>query len=73
MHGPPQSAELIRMSRNLTPMDGAWQVVDKESNLNGGMLVIATSIPDEREWIQWKGRTARQVGDVAARYRRDRA
>jgi len=25
------------------------------------MLVIATSVPDEREWIQWKGRTARQV------------
>ena len=24
------------------------------------MLVIATSIPDKREWIQWKGRTARQ-------------
>jgi len=24
------------------------------------MLVIATSIPDEREWIQWRGRTARQ-------------
>ena len=24
------------------------------------MLVIATSMPDEREWIQWKGRTARQ-------------
>ena len=22
--------------------------------------MIATSIPDEREWIQWKGRTARQ-------------
>ena len=37
-----------------------FQVVDKESNANGGMLVIATSIPDEREWIQWKGRTARQ-------------
>lgn len=36
------------------------QVVDKESNANGGMLVIATSIPDEREWIQWRGRTARQ-------------
>jgi superfamily II DNA/RNA helicase len=34
--------------------------VDKEANANGGMLVIATSIPDEREWIQWKGRTARQ-------------
>jgi len=37
-----------------------FQVVDKENNANGGMLVIATSIPDEREWIQWKGRTARQ-------------
>ena len=37
-----------------------FQVVDKEANANGGMLVIATSIPDEREWIQWKGRTARQ-------------
>jgi len=37
-----------------------YQVVDKEANANGGMLVIATSIPDEREWIQWKGRTARQ-------------
>ena len=37
-----------------------FQVSDKESNANGGMLVIATSIPDEREWIQWKGRTARQ-------------
>ena len=24
------------------------------------MLVVATSIPDEREWIQWRGRTARQ-------------
>ena len=24
------------------------------------MLVIATSLPDEREWIQWRGRTARQ-------------
>ena len=37
-----------------------FQVMDKEANANGGMLVIATSIPDEREWIQWKGRTARQ-------------
>ena len=37
-----------------------FQVVDKEANANGGMLVMATSIPDEREWIQWKGRTARQ-------------
>ena len=37
-----------------------FQVIDKEANANGGMLVIATSIPDEREWIQWKGRTARQ-------------
>ena len=37
-----------------------FQVIDKEANANGGMLVIATSIPNEREWIQWKGRTARQ-------------
>jgi len=37
-----------------------YQVMDKEANANGGMLVIATSVPDEREWIQWKGRTARQ-------------
>jgi hypothetical protein len=37
-----------------------YQVMDKEANANGGMLVIATSIPDEREWIQWRGRTARQ-------------
>ena len=33
---------------------------DEHANGNGGMLVIATSIPDTREWIQWKGRTARQ-------------
>lgn len=37
-----------------------FQVTDKEAIANGGMLVIATSIPDEREWIQWRGRTARQ-------------
>ena len=37
-----------------------FQVSDKEAIANGGMLVIATSIPDEREWIQWRGRTARQ-------------
>jgi hypothetical protein len=24
------------------------------------MLVVATSIPDAREWAQWRGRTARQ-------------
>ena len=37
-----------------------YQVMDKVANANGGMLVIATSVPDEREWIQWRGRTARQ-------------
>ena len=36
------------------------QVMDKTSLANGGMLVLATSVPDEREWIQWRGRTARQ-------------
>jgi len=37
-----------------------YQVMDKDANANGGMLVIATTVPDEREWIQWRGRTARQ-------------
>lgn len=37
-----------------------YQVMDKAANANGGMIVIATSVPDEREWIQWRGRTARQ-------------
>ena len=37
-----------------------YNVMDKAANANGGMLVIATSVPDEREWIQWRGRTARQ-------------
>ena len=34
--------------------------LDERANAEGGMLVIATSIPDAREWAQWKGRTARQ-------------
>lgn len=37
-----------------------FQVMDEIANSNGGMLVITTTIPDTREWIQWKGRTARQ-------------
>ena len=37
-----------------------YNVMDQQTNDNGGMLVIATSMPDTREWIQWKGRTARQ-------------
>jgi hypothetical protein len=37
-----------------------FNVMDPTTDKNGGMLVIATSIPDTREWIQWKGRTARQ-------------
>ena len=34
--------------------------MDKDAIANGGMLVVATTVPDEREWIQWRGRTARQ-------------
>ena len=34
--------------------------MDEQADKDGGMLVIATSVPDEREWTQWKGRTARQ-------------
>ena len=37
-----------------------YRVMDQQANDSGGMLVIATSIPDTREWIQWAGRTARQ-------------
>ena len=37
-----------------------YSVDDELAIANGGMLVIATSMPDEREWTQWKGRTARQ-------------
>jgi len=37
-----------------------YQVMDKDAIANGGMLVVATTVPDEREWIQWRGRTARQ-------------
>lgn len=37
-----------------------YSVDDELAISHGGMLVIATSMPDEREWTQWKGRTARQ-------------
>ena len=37
-----------------------FNVMDEKADKDGGMLVIATSVPDEREWTQWKGRTARQ-------------
>ena len=37
-----------------------FDCMDERANAAGGLLVIATSIPDAREWTQWKGRTARQ-------------
>ena len=37
-----------------------FDCLDERANAEGGLLVIATSIPDAREWAQWKGRTARQ-------------
>ena len=37
-----------------------FDCMDEGANAHGGMLVIATDVPDAREWIQWKGRTARQ-------------
>jgi superfamily II DNA/RNA helicase len=55
--------------------DGQWRITvcdyfggrghDYRSSLdadnNGGFMVIVTTIPDSlREWVQWKGRTARQ-------------
>jgi len=37
-----------------------FRCLDDAVNEHGGLLLIVTSIPQEREWIQWKGRTARQ-------------
>ncbi|KAL1522513.1 hypothetical protein AB1Y20_017500 [Prymnesium parvum] len=37
-----------------------FDCMDEAANHAGGMLVIATAVPDAREWAQWKGRTARQ-------------
>ena len=37
-----------------------FDCMDERANAAGGMLVITTSVPDAREWTQWKGRTARQ-------------
>ena len=42
-----------------------FDCMDEGANAHGGMLVIATDVPDAREWIQWKGRTARQAIGVA--------
>lgn len=42
-----------------------FDCLDEGANHSGGMLVIATTVPDAREWAQWKGRTARQVGLTA--------
>lgn len=37
-----------------------FSLYDEEADAAGGMLVIASNIPaSERDWIQWKGRTAR--------------
>ena len=63
LHGHAACAHPCRGDDTLVVFGGRghdYQVLDKEANANGGMLGIATSIPDEREWIQWKGRTARQ-------------
>ena len=43
-----------------------FSVKDPDVDVNGGVLVIATTVPDEREWIQWIGRTARQ--DLKGQY-----
>ena len=37
-----------------------FNCAEEHANNEGGMLVIATTVPDTREWIQWTGRTARQ-------------
>ena len=36
-----------------------YDVRDESANFEGGLLVIALTVPAGRDWIQWKGRTAR--------------
>ena len=36
-----------------------YDVRDESANSEGGLLVIALTVPAGRDWIQWKGRTAR--------------
>lgn len=44
-----------------------YRVKGRDVDDSGGLLVIATEIPvSEREWVQWKGRTARS--DHAGQY-----
>ena len=44
-----------------------FRINDEDVDAAGGLVVIATSIPEnEREWLQWKGRTARN--DRRGRY-----
>ena len=49
-----------RASRTLVSAQMALAKLSEAANAHGGMLVLTTSIPDAREWAQWKGRTARQ-------------
>merc|ERR1711998_408834 len=37
-----------------------FRYTDEDIDNKGGLMLIVTSIPHEREWTQWKGRTARQ-------------
>lgn len=38
-----------------------YRITDERVDENGGFLIVVTAVPDsEREWVQWKGRTARQ-------------
>lgn len=51
----------------LTPRPPPPTRQSEEVDAAGGLVVIATSIPEsEREWVQWKGRTARN--DRRGRY-----
>lgn len=50
---------------------------EEHANQNGGMLVIATEVPDTREWIQWIGEDrllllARTVRSAVARTHKHR-
>jgi len=45
------------------PWGGRWhdfRCLDDSLEQGGGLMLITTTVPQEREWTQWKGRTARQ-------------
>jgi len=61
-HSTEEMPGLMRVMTITDPLGGRghdFDVSDEKAELAGGMLVIATTVPKPRDWLQWKGRTAR--------------